>query len=435
MCVRGMVSVVAVCLLASSSAAQPPPRPLTLSAAIRLALEQRPEVEAARAGVAAAGGAVQQADVGPNPVLSLQTENWRGGDDPAFSVSRDLDVYLFVTQRLETAGKRRHRTARARSDARIASVELERVEWQIRQEVKRAYWETLASQERERLLHQALESIRELARYHEIRWREGASSEADWLKVRLEEDKAQVAHALAALNAEQRRSDLLRRLGTPTSARRITLQPQAPDVGALAPGSPLPVERWLDVANQSRAELRLQHGVVDSAAAGVRVEEAVARPDLSPYLGYKKDGPFHAMIGGLSVPLPIRDRNTGRIVRMHALERQARARLRALQTQVRHEVAAAAETLRRRRDLLAAFGSGMTERADETYAIAEAAYREGGVDLLYLLDARRSFNDVALLWSQVLHDYQLSWIDLETAVGRELAPDRSARPAPTGRTP
>jgi outer membrane protein TolC len=51
-----------------------------------------------------------------------------------------------------------------------------------------------------------------------------------------------------------------------------------------------------------------------------------------------------------------------------------------------------------------------------------AAYQEGGMELLEVLDAQRSENDVSLLQSQVFHDYRLSQIDLETAVGAESLP-------------
>jgi outer membrane protein TolC len=44
------------------------------------------------------------------------------------------------------------------------------------------------------------------------------------------------------------------------------------------------------------------------------------------------------------------------------------------------------------------------------------------MELLEVLDAQRSENDVNLLQSQVFHDYRLSQIDLETAVGAESLP-------------
>ena len=81
----------------------------------------------------------------------------------------------------------------------------------------------------------------------------------------------------------------------------------------------------------------------------------------------------------------------------------------------------AAEAVRRRADLLASFATDMADRASETHAIADAAYREGAVELLYLLDARRTVTEIARLRSQAVFDYRLSWVDLETAVGRPLA--------------
>ena len=406
---------------------QAPGRELTLSEAIRVALERRAELDVARAGVAAASGALRQADVGPNPVLSLQTEDWRFHGTPAFSAKRDLVFFASVSQRIETGGKRRLRTDRAKSGARIAAVEQEAIEWGLRQAVTRAYWRALAAGQRERLLTASLESAGDLAHYHEVRWREGASSEADWIKVRLEQDKVSAAVTAASLQAEQARLELLRQIGEPAPVAAVALrdEPLAAAVSrqtlGVPPGSS--IQGWIETALRSRAEIRLQRALVESAAATVLVAEAAAKPDVTPYVGYKKSGPFSTLVGGVSLPLPIRDRNKGRIDQTHSLELQQRARLRAAEMQVRGEVASAAAALRKRGELLESLRAGMTARALETYEIAQAAYREGAVDLLYLLDARRTHNEVALLRTQVVYDYQLSWIELETAVGVELQAD------------
>jgi len=69
--------------------------------------------------------------------------------------------------------------------------------------------------------------------------------------------------------------------------------------------------------------------------------------------------------------------------------------------------------------MLAQMEKGMLERAEQSLRIALAAYQEGGTDLLRLLDAQRSRNEVQLLYTRTQMDYRISQVDLEYAVGEE----------------
>lgn len=423
LCCGLLASVVSI----SALAAQSPGRRLPLAEAVRVALEQRADLDAVRAGVTAAAGAVRQAGVGPNPTISFLTENWRLSGTPDFSVERDLELYAYVTQRMEIGGKRRKRIERAEADARVAAFDRDRFEWNVRQAVKRAYWHALAAQERERLLRRLLESASDLVRYHEVRWREGAASEADWIKVRLEEDRALVTLTTASLEAERALYELFRQMGEPPPLTPVQLEEQPRDPTHYRAFGVAAVQRWVDIALEARAEIQRQRAVVERAAATVQVEQAAATPDVSPYVGYKRAGGYNTLVGGMSMPLPLRDRNAGRIGQAQSLEMLERSALRAEEARVRNEIAAGAAAVRHRGELLETLGTGMGNRAQETFDIAQAAYREGAVGLLYLLDAQRSSSDMALLRNQVLFDYQLSWVDLETAVGSELDGSHTGR--------
>ena len=59
----------------------------------------------------------------------------------------------------------------------------------------------------------------------------------------------------------------------------------------------------------------------------------------------------------------------------------------------------------------------LRQQAEETARIAAAAYREGGTDLLRLLDAQRLQLETQLVYVQALVDYRLAVANLETAMG------------------
>ncbi|MFZ0429430.1 MAG: TolC family protein, partial [Acidobacteriota bacterium] len=62
---------------------------------------------------------------------------------------------------------------------------------------------------------------------------------------------------------------------------------------------------------------------------------------------------------------------------------------------------------------------GMLQRAEESWRISLAAYQEGATDLLRLLDAQQSRNEVRLLRIRTGLELQLSLVELEEAVGAE----------------
>ena len=96
---------------------------LTLDKAVEQALSHHQAIQAAKARVTGTEGLRLQAGFRPNPELFLQTENWRFTGVPGFQVGQDLDAFAYVSQPLETGGKRALRVAAAQQDLKIAELE------------------------------------------------------------------------------------------------------------------------------------------------------------------------------------------------------------------------------------------------------------------------------------------------------------------------
>jgi outer membrane protein TolC len=73
-----------------------------------------------------------------------------------------------------------------------------------------------------------------------------------------------------------------------------------------------------------------------------------------------------------------------------------------------------------RRQLVTETLAPMRERADEIARIALAAYREGGIDLLRLLDAERARLEALTAYYQALADYQTSVTQVRIVTGAPL---------------
>ena len=403
--------------LTLSLRAQQLPKTLGLDQAIQIAFSRHGDLAAARAAIEARAGSTRQAGEYPNPVFSFQTENWRFYGNPGFSASRNLDVFAWVGIPIETAGKRRRRVELAEVDERIAEHRRQLVAWRVRQGVKRAYWKVLAAASDVEMLARSRDTLQRLENYHEVQVRQGGMAEVNLIKVRVETGRAALALSGAEMEVSRSKIALLEAMGVPEVNTGFEVRQPEPRPVNLSRGSGQATRQTLEAASVHRPEILIARAQVERARAELALRRSLARPDLRPFLGYKRTNRFNTLMGGFSISLPVRDRNRGRIEEALAEVRRREAALRALEARIGAEVAAAVETVRRSREMLRSMETGMLDRARETSRIAQAAYQEGGVDLLEVLDAQRAQNEIGLFHSRSAFDYQLSRVDLETASG------------------
>jgi cobalt-zinc-cadmium efflux system outer membrane protein len=342
--------------------------------------------------------------------MFFQVENLRGHGQPGFVYGRDADTYAYVSQVIETSGRRGLRTEAASANVRRAELERELLARQIAARVKHAYWSAAGAQRVHELLVESMNTFRQVVEYHELRVREGAMAEADLLRVRVESERFAIAANSAALDAERARIQLLREMGR-TEFPEVQLTDKLDDTG--------PFAETVDAARalEERLEVRAARQAVEQAQTALRLERASARPNIDLLAGYKRSGGFNTVLGGVQVDLPFANRNQGNIGAAEAEVRVAEASLAAVEATVKAEVRAAqSEYELRRRQLLETLRT-LREHASESSKIALAAYREGGLDLLRLIDSERVRLDVEALYGRTLAEYRQSIVNLETALG------------------
>jgi cobalt-zinc-cadmium efflux system outer membrane protein len=168
---------------------------------------------------------------------------------------------------------------------------------------------------------------------------------------------------------------------------------------------------------ERRPEMRISRAAIEQARANLRLQQANARTDPDAQLGYKRTAGFNTLYAAVQIPLPIRNRNQGQIEAATADIKVTESSLAAETALVRSEVEAAIKEYDSRQKLLAETLRPMRDRADEVYRIADAAYREGGTDILRLLDAERIRIETRLAYTRSLTELQQSAVALAAAQG------------------
>ena len=315
---------------------------------------------------------------------------------------------MLLGQVIESGGKRERRIDAASSAVQTTQLELALTHRQIAGRVASAYWTAVSLARARDLLQEVLLTYQEDVEYSRNRVHEGVMAEADLMRIQLEQDRAETEVLTAAREADQGIVSLYRVMGKqefPPTRLTESLE----NIGPVA----LPeLARVL----QARPELQVARQAVAEAEANLRLQKANAKTDPEALVGYKRNGAFDTLYGAVQIDLPVRNRNQGNIASAQARLRIAGANLQAVENSVKADVEAALRAYRGGRALLDIL-PGALSRATETERLARAAYREGGIDLLRLLDAERSRIQAQMEYYRALSDMHQSIVGLYLAGG------------------
>jgi cobalt-zinc-cadmium efflux system outer membrane protein len=403
--------------------AQPPqPRRLTLGETVERARQYHPLIIAAKQRVAIAEAEMLESGLRPNPSLTVSGENFPiGPTQMDFDFGSGIDWFAVYTQTFETAGKRRLRVSLAEHNLEAARSEASAVERSAVYEVKAAYQRVANARLRLELLRENHNNLNQLAGMNEIRVKEGYTAEGDLIKARLEAQRVEFQMRKVNLEYERSRIELLRAMGASSFedgdfsfevAEEADYQPAALDMPSLR-------EAAMRLPQMQAAQAR-----VERAESLLRLERARVRPDITTSFGYKRNGPDNALFAAVSAPLPFYNRNQAQIARAQAEVEVARAELRHAQNTILAELAAARRAVELNQKQVESLRAEFLSLADESQSVSLAAYREGAVDLLVLLDAQRVRSQAQEFYFQALYDYQLAVHELERAAGIERLPAR-----------
>jgi cobalt-zinc-cadmium efflux system outer membrane protein len=385
---------------------------LSLRDAIDQALRSRASLKAEAERVPAAEGRKRQAGLWPNAEFQFGNENLRRGQ----TYARDVDTLAYVTQPLDVLGKRGQRVEAAQQTVDLTKAEYDLARRNVIESVTRAYWTARGAQERQELLKATLANFQRIIDYHTAQLSVGAIAEQDVLRVRLEGERLAIAASMAAIDATRGRVQLLYEMGRPDGSGVVLTDPldAMPDArGSVAIGDVLAMRTEMHVARASVAE----------AQANERLQAVSARPDLSIVYGYKRTelpdafNGVNTALAGVRLTIPLTDRNQGNRAAAAADLRRQEDLLAAVETDVRADVERARGEYELRRAEVVDTLQPLREHARSITEIAQAAYAQGGIDLLRLLDAERVRLEAELAWVEGMVEFQQSRADLDAAEG------------------
>jgi cobalt-zinc-cadmium efflux system outer membrane protein len=262
-----------------------------------------------------------------------------------------------------------------------------------------------------------LKSFAQTVDLSELRYKAGAISEDDYLKIKLQLLQFETDFQQAQLAKVQALSDLRQLLG---------YESVSPDYDVEGPFDYQPVKGNLDdlqlKALQNRPDFRAAQQGVTAASSQFTLQKAIGKPDVTVQTNYSHVNGINAATFYGSIPLPIFNRNQGEIARTRFAITQAEEQEKAASGQVMTDVHDAFEGLRINDKVIQLYRSGYLDVAQKDRDISEYAYKRGAVSLLDFLDAERSYRATQLAYRQALAAYLLALEQLREAVGTRTLP-------------
>jgi cobalt-zinc-cadmium efflux system outer membrane protein len=400
---------------------------LTLDGAIERLVGQNLNLLALRHEIDQAQADVLTASLRANPILYADTQFVPYGrfsrDRPGGPTQYDLNI----TYPIDVSRKRRARTIAAEKAKRVTEAQFQNaVRLQI-DNLYTAYVDVVAAEETLRFSRAYADGITKLLNLNLELLKKGQITEAttEALRAQVEQAQFQVREATQAL-------------GRTTRTLAVVLNIPRAEVDSLRVRAalrhiaelPMPMEALIQTALTSRPDLNAYRLGVARADADVKLAHAERFSDVyllgQPYT-FQDNRPYGlksptSWAVGITVPLPIHNRNQGNIARAKSNAVQTRFELAAIERQIASEAEEAIRELELSRE-------GVLELEREVLPasrrVRDAVFRRfqgGEANALEYLEAQRQYNDVVRQYRDALVRHRRSMLDLNTAVGVRVLP-------------
>ncbi|HXH69962.1 MAG TPA: TolC family protein, partial [Pyrinomonadaceae bacterium] len=397
----------------------------TIEKLVELGNGRRSDLLAARQRLAIAEGRLRQSRLRPNPTLDAEygTPRFLGGEaESNFSVG--------VSQTFEPGGKRNRRVAVAELEFQQIRHEVLAIERQLAVEIRTAYTNALAAARQLDVLEKLISADEEIVRVSEARLKEGDVAPLDVNLVKVEADRLRVQLIQAKSELETQLLELKTLTGAALS-EPIKLVPQS----ERPPRLDLGLNELTELALKERADLQSARLGEELGIARIDLAKANAVPNVAVSVKYSRNKQiidFPATIGGntvnrdneltfgVSVDIPIFNRNQGGIASATGERIQATRTREFLETIIKRAVAVAFRKYRAAAEALVIYSTQILPRAEANLQTVRSAYGFGEFSVFEVVNEQRRLTENVTGYNRSLRDYYAALAELEAALGTTL---------------
>ena len=386
---------------------------LTLRRALGLTLMNNPELRVFSLETGAAQARELQAGLWPNPELEVEVEEAGGtGDRSGFDAAQTT---IQLSQLIELGDKSQKRKKVASFEKELASLDYQNKRLEIFSEAAKAFILVLKAQEKLELSNELLKLSEKSFETVEKRVNAGKDSPVEKTRAFVALANIKMLHRETQRNLEYSRKQLASFWGQDKplfeqAAGNLDSVEQLPTLENLTNRLKLNPEytRW-------EAEIKKSQAVLD-------LEKSKAIGDITIGAGVQRfnETDDNAVVFGISIPLPLSDRNQG--AKQEAVYNLAKSReeQKAAWLKLQNEFNETYQEFTNSYSQAISLKSEVLPGAIEMFNAAIRAYQEGKVDYLNVLDAQRTLFYVKNEYIESLAAYHTAKTDIERFIAKEI---------------
>jgi len=404
-----------------------PPNGLTLDSAIERLVHENLDLRSKSLELPKSQADILTASLRANPVFYADAQQVPYGSYSEKRPGGPTQYDVNISYPLDITGKRRARTVAAeRAKSVLEAQYQDAVRLQI-DNLYTAYVDVLAARESIRFTDASISGLGRLVQTTEALRRQQERTGADVSQIQVQLDAAEIER----IEAEEALRDATRTLAVllnipPQEVANLELK------GSLrnAAPTPPPLEELLHIALKERPDVVAYRLGIHRAKAEVDLAVANRLSDVyvlyQPYT-FEDNSPFgtkssHSWALGVTVPLPIYNRNQGNIERARVTVTQTKVQLADIERRVLAEVEQAARQYAVTRTAVDRIEQRLLPSATKIREAATTRFTAGEADAFELLNAQRSYNDAVRQYRDTLIRHRRSMLRLNTASGRRILP-------------
>lgn len=376
----------------------------SLADVLALTLLNNSELNSFNYDMRAGDARILQAGFSPNPTFDAETENI---DAPIF-----MQTTLLLSQLIEMGGKRRARLHYAQKEKDRAALDYEVRKRQLFIETTLLFIDVLTNQQKIAFLEDHLKVLQGFSSVVKKRVEAGKASV-------VEESNFTVLLNTAIIDLNNAHNDLrttrhkLSALWNETSHEPFVVVGNLEVIPEV-----VPLEKMGELIAQHPQIVR-SHFEDNLRAARMMVEKSKAYPDVNVRGGprYLKEANKWVWVVGFSMPLPINDRNQGRIWESYENLEKIEKERESLWTQLLTELNNAYSTLQTVFSELNVFNQTILPAAQRAYDFSYKGYELARYNYLELLETERSYRTSKIRYLQALGEYHKALALLEGLTG------------------
>ena len=387
---------------------------------ISIALQRNGEILAAQQQVEAARGGLTQARLRANPSAELSGSKEVGGPQNTLLLGGSLPLELYH--------RRERRMEVAASGIRTADFERMERERQVRGEVEAKFGEVLAAQRNLQVIEDLLKLNQDALGLTQARADQGAAPPLDANLLQVEVNRI-----------DSRRVDFEATLGVSLLELKSLIGMRAEEPlqlrGALeSQALELSRDAAIQRALATRPDLLAARAAEEVASAKLKQAQTEGKADASISANYQRmdssfdlnglndagqlrpiRGVFHSIGAGVSVTLPVRNRNEGAIQTAVAQMEEARRRREYMELIVTREVLTAFLVQAKAKESLDIYSRGVRDQASQNLDVIRKTYELGRTQLLDVIAEQRRFVDVETGYTEALNRAYQASVRVRTA--------------------